>query len=94
MIEAAEDLLRDAGFYDVRVRHHTVGNSANEAQNSKLWLARIEVGANDVARFLDAEIRGSVTSALKQIGYAYVTLDLQGYRRGSANEVFAQPKEG
>jgi uncharacterized protein len=94
MIEAAENLLRDAGFYEVRVRHHTVGNSNHEARNSQQWLARIEVGAEDVARFLDAEIRQSVMRALKQIGYAYVTLDLQGYRRGGANEVFVEPKEG
>lgn len=74
MIEAAENVLRDAGFYDVRVRHH---------QN----LARVEVGPDEIARLLDDELRKSVTRALKRIGYAYVTLDLQGYRRGSSNEV-------
>jgi uncharacterized protein len=94
MIEAAENILRDAGFYEVRVRHHTVGNSQHEARNSKLYMARIEVGAEEFARFFDAEARESVMRALKQIGYAYVTLDLQGYRRGSANEVFIKPKEG
>ncbi len=80
MIEAAENILRDAGFYEVRVRHH---------KN----VARIEVGADEFARFLEGEVRESVTRALKQIGYAYVTLDLQGYRRGSANEVVAKLKE-
>jgi uncharacterized protein len=74
MIEAAENVLRDAGFFDVRVRHH---------KN----IARIEVGTDELSRFLDDELRESVTKALKQIGYAYVTLDLQGYRRGSTNEV-------
>ena len=80
MIEAAENILRDAGFYEVRVRHH---------KN----VARIEVGADEFPRFLEGEVREPVTRALKKIGYAYVTLDLQGYRRGSANEVVAKPKE-
>ena len=53
----------------------------------------IEVGADEFARFFDGEVRESVTRALKKIGYAYVTLDLQGYRRGSANEVVAKLKE-
>ncbi len=72
-IEAAENVLRDAGFYDVRVRHHRD-------------LARLEVGADEVHRFEDAELRAMVTRELKKIGYVYVTLDLQGYRRGSAHE--------
>jgi uncharacterized protein len=80
MIEAAENVLRDAGFYEVRVRHH---------KN----MARIEVGADEFARFFDGEVRESVTRVLKKIGYAYVTLDLQGYRRGSTNEVVAKLKE-
>jgi len=80
MIEAAENVLRDAGFHEVRVRHH---------KN----VARIEVGAEDFARFFEEEMRESVTRALKGIGYAYVTLDLQGYRRGSANEVLVKSKE-
>jgi uncharacterized protein len=80
MIEAAENVLRDAGFYEVRVRHH---------KN----MARIEVGPEEFQRFFDEELRESVTRALKNIGYAYVTLDLQGYRRGSANEVLVKLKE-
>jgi pyridinium-3,5-biscarboxylic acid mononucleotide sulfurtransferase len=80
MIEAAENVLRDAGFYEVRVRHH---------KN----IARIEVGGDELAGFFSEEVRESVTRALKKIGYAYVTLDLQGYRRGSANEVLAKLKE-
>jgi uncharacterized protein len=93
MIEAAENALRDAGFYEVRVRHHIMGNSKSESRNSKSYMARIEVGADEFARFFDGDVRESVTRALKGIGYAYVTLDLQGYRRGSANEVVAKLKE-
>jgi uncharacterized protein len=86
MIEAAENVLRDAGFYEVRVRHHDMGNP-------KLYMARIEVGSDELDRLLDESARESVTRALKKIGYAYVTLDLQGYRRGSTNEVLVKLKE-
>ena len=86
MIEAAENILRDAGFYEVRVRHHRVGNP-------KLFLARIEVGADELSRLLDDELRASVTEALKRIGYAHVTVDLRGYRRGSVNEILVKLKE-
>lgn len=78
MIEAAENVLRDLGFYEVRVRHH---------KN----IARIEVGANELPQLL--ELREAVAEALKQIGYAYVTVDLQGYRRGSTNEVLTTKEE-
>lgn len=80
MIEAAENFLRDEGFYDVRVRHHELGGT------TALALARIEVGAAEIARLLDGDMSGRVAAALKKIGYAHVTLDLQGYRRGSLNE--------
>ena len=93
MIEAAENVLRDAGFYEVRVRHHTFGNSNVEIGNTKQNMARIEVGADEFERLLDEDVRESVARALKKIGYAYVTLDLQGYRRGSTNEVLVKLKE-
>ncbi len=75
-IEAAENILRDAGFYDVRVRQHKD-------------LARLEVGADEMHRFEDPELRELVVRELKRIGYVYVTLDLQGYRRGSTHEALA-----
>jgi uncharacterized protein len=81
MIEAAENVLHEAGFADVRVRHH--GN-----------LARIEVAPQAVARFCDGGAPEVIVAALKKIGYAYVTLDLQGYRRGSANEVLENKRVG
>ncbi|HTS20073.1 MAG TPA: ATP-dependent sacrificial sulfur transferase LarE [Verrucomicrobiae bacterium] len=93
MIEAAENVLRDAGFHEVRVRHHHMGNSKLEIEDPKRYLARIEVGPDEFERLLDGKARESVTGALRKVGYAYVTLDLQGYRRGSANEVFVKPKE-
>jgi uncharacterized protein len=80
MIERAENALRDAGFYDVRVRHHRT-------------VARIEVGPDELSRFLDDEVRATIIKALKEIGYTYVTLDLEGYRRGSINETIIERKE-
>jgi uncharacterized protein len=79
MIEAAENFLRDLGFHDVRVRHHELGSS------SVLHLARIEVGPDELSRLLDNALSTEVTQSLKKIGYSYVTVDLQGYRRGSLN---------
>lgn len=77
MIEAGENVLRDLGFYDVRVRHHEL----------KLGhLARIEVGPTELPKFLANGTAQRVAEALKAAGYTHVTLDLQGYRRGSANE--------
>ena len=49
-------------------------------------LARIELGPAEIPRFLNNGVTGRVAEALKKIGYAHVTLDLQGYRRGSLNE--------
>ena len=81
MIERAEDVLRDLGFYDVRVRHHELNGQIGKSQ-----LARIEVGPAEIPKFLADNTNSTVAEALKKIGYAHVTLDLQGYRRGSVNE--------
>jgi len=93
MIEAAENVLRDAGFYDVRVRHHTFENSNHEIRNMKRCLARIEVGPDEVERLLNPEVRESVAKSLQEIGYAHVTVDLRGYRRGGANKQLVESKE-
>jgi uncharacterized protein len=50
-------------------------------------LARIEVGPAELPQLLEKGLSGRVADALKQIGYSHVTVDLQGYRRGSLNEV-------
>ena len=111
MIEQAEYVLRDLGFYDVRVRHHELssgfrvaspesatvtspqpvaGNSQLATRNSELatvrHLARIEVGPTEMMKFLQDDAADRVAVALKKIGYAHVTLDLQGYRRAGVNE--------
>jgi uncharacterized protein len=84
MIEEAENVLRELGFYDVRVRHHELRGADPAAP--VLQLARIEVGATEMPKFLANGASLKVAGALKKLGYAHVTLDLQGYRRGSANE--------
>lgn len=86
MIEAAENVLRDLGFYDVRVRHHELATSSADAARS---LARIELGQSELPRFLQGDSFTHVAEALRELGYAHVTLDLQGYRRGSLNEALA-----
>jgi len=48
-------------------------------------LARIEVGPTELPKFLEQDLSTRVAAALKKIGYAHVTLDLLGYRRGSLN---------
>jgi uncharacterized protein len=102
MIELAEYALRDLGFHDVRVRHHELkvtsdkwqvtGENAAATRPSSLvtHLARIEVGPAEMQKFLADGVSDKIGGALKQIGYAHVTLDLQGYRRGSTNEVLGK----
>jgi uncharacterized protein len=76
MIEQAEYVLRDRGFYDVRVRHHELKNG---------HLARIEIGATEIGRMFSDDLYTAVASKIKEAGYSHVTLDLEGYRRGSLN---------
>ena len=84
MIEEAEYVLRDLGFYDVRVRHHEITGG-----NRPVAFARIEVGAGEMPKLLADGNSARVAESLRKIGYAHVTLDLQGYRRGSVNELSA-----
>jgi uncharacterized protein len=96
MIEAAENVLRSLNFHDVRVRHHELGKQKTESGRRKAGivtptsglghLARIEVGPSEIRRFLEDGLSTEVAGALKKIGYAHVTLDLQGYRRAGTNE--------
>lgn len=74
MIEEAEEYLKAKGFDDVRVRMHGCS-------------ARIEVSPTDIPRIADSGTRVSVAKKLRSLGFAYVSLDLEGYRSGSLNEV-------
>ena len=69
-----EAALKQLGFRQVRVRYHDE-------------LARIELGADELARATDPAARDAIVAAGKKHGFRYVTLDLGGYRMGSHNEV-------
>jgi uncharacterized protein len=73
-VEQAEDALHSLGFPQVRVRHH--GD-----------LARIEIVREHLPRALSLKMMEQMTEALRAIGFTYVTLDTQGYRSGSMNDV-------
>lgn len=75
-VAMGEDMLRDLGFSQLRVRYH--GD-----------IARIELCPEDLPRFLDTGLRAAVIKRFKEIGFTYVTLDIEGYRTGSMNEVLA-----
>lgn len=70
-VGAAERHLRGLGFNQLRVRNHGE-------------IARIEVPAADLGRLLEA--REGIVARFKELGFLYVTMDLQGYRSGSMNE--------
>ena len=73
MVDRAEQLLLDMGFTQLRVRIH--GN-----------LARIELPPEQFPRFMEDDTRQKVAQAFREFGFAYTTLDIQGYRTGSMNE--------
>jgi pyridinium-3,5-biscarboxylic acid mononucleotide sulfurtransferase len=73
MVDKAEIALKELGFRQVRVRHH--GD-----------VARIEIAEDEMRRALDPEMALRMSAALKELGFKYVTLDLEGYRTGSLNE--------
>ena len=74
MIEAAESVLRTMGFRVFRVRHHET-------------LARLEIARDEMPRALEPTVAEHLTRELRALGYQHVTVDLQGYRLGSLNEV-------
>lgn len=76
MVEKAEDYLQELGFKQVRVRMHR-------------HLARIEVGENERRLLAAEDIMDKVAAHFKQLGFHYVTLDMQGYRIGSMNHIIS-----
>jgi uncharacterized protein len=74
-VEKAEDYLRTLGYKQIRVRHHDS-------------LARIEVDKSELARLLqDTENYSRIVAEFKRLGYKHVTVDLEGYKQGSANNL-------
>jgi uncharacterized protein len=76
LVERGEAALRELGFRQFRVRLH---------EN----LARVEISPEEMPRALSPEMAASIADRLKAAGFAYVTLDLQGYRQGSLNETLS-----
>ena len=76
-VELAEAFLHQLGFHHVRVRRH--GN-----------IARIEVEARNIGALAEGRVREQIAARLKALGFAYVTLDLEGYRVGSMNGMLSQ----
>jgi len=73
-VESGEEALKALGFRQFRVRFHGE-------------LVRIEIAKDELSRALTAEMAAEFTSIFKKLGFQYVTLDLEGYRQGSLNEV-------
>jgi pyridinium-3,5-biscarboxylic acid mononucleotide sulfurtransferase len=71
-IEQGEDALRELGFRQVRVRHHGE-------------IARIEIAREELPRAMSPEMAAEFTRIFKALGFAFVTLDLEGFRSGSMN---------
>lgn len=76
-IEQGEEAVREMGFRQLRVRHH--GN-----------LVRIEVSPDELPRALDSQMAARLVTVFKGLGYAFVSLDLEGYRSGSLNAALLQ----
>lgn len=80
-VDTAETLMRDLGFRFFRVRHHDDRT------------ARLEIGPQEFEKLFENGTRETIVAELKKLGYVYVTLDLQGYRTGSMNEVLTQQQK-
>ena len=74
MVEAAENILIQMGFAQMRVRIHE-GN-----------IARIEVMPEDIEMLVQEKNRNKIAEEFRKLGFTYTTIDLQGYRCGSLNE--------
>lgn len=75
-VEKAESFLWDLGMREFRVRHHGT-------------IARIELGEREMKLFWEDNVKETIVSQFKSLGYTYVTLDLEGYRTGSMNETLS-----
>lgn len=78
LVARAEEILRQLGFRQFRVRLHDK-------------LARVEIATDEMPRAFSAEMSTAISSQLKKIGFTYVALDLEGYRQGSFNETLHKP---
>jgi len=79
-VDEAEDFLRKLGFVEFRVRHHDT-------------IARIEVRPEDMEKVTTERRRQKIVEKLKAIGFKYITVDLQGFRSGSLNELLTNDQK-
>ena len=80
-VEAGEEQIKALGFRQFRVRFHGE-------------VVRVEIARDEMAKALTLEMAGRFTEIFKALGFRYVTLDLEGYRQGSLNEVLNLKKQG
>jgi len=78
LVARGEDILRQLGFRQFRVRLHDK-------------LARVEIAPEEMPRAFAPEMASCIAHQLKNVGFTYVALDLEGYRQGSLNEALASP---
>ena len=80
-VELGEERLKELGFRQFRVRFHGE-------------IVRIEVAPEELPRALDVEMARRFTAIFRSLGFRYITLDLEGYRQGSLNEVLSEQARG
>ncbi|HJO24098.1 MAG: ATP-dependent sacrificial sulfur transferase LarE [Myxococcota bacterium] len=80
-VDEGEDRLRALGFEQVRLRHHGP-------------LARVEVAPDELSRALEPAMAARIVAAVKPLGFRFVSLDLEGYRLGSLNEILPLARDG
>jgi uncharacterized protein len=80
-VEQAEDFLKELGLIEFRVRHHDT-------------VARIEVKPGDMEKVSTEPNRSLIVEKLKSLGFKFVTVDLQGFRSGSLNELLSEEQKG
>jgi len=79
-IDRAEDFLRTLGLVEFRVRHHDT-------------IARIEVLKEDIEKVTSEGVRARIVEKFKELGFKFVTVDLQGFRSGSLNEELTEEEK-
>jgi uncharacterized protein len=78
-VDRGEEILREFGFREFRVRHHDS-------------LVRLEIAPSEMDRVLNREVVEKLSERFRELGFKYVTLDLQGYRSGAMNEALPKSK--
>jgi uncharacterized protein len=76
VVDRGEEALRNMGFQIFRVRHHE-------------HMVRLEFGPEDMKKALNPDMAARLAATFKDLGFKFITLDLEGYRTGSANEVLS-----